>query len=163
MKTLTVSNSSMQATMTVDYLKSRGIDAFSRGSREYASIVTGSDMGRYEILVPEDQLEEAQKHLKQLQLQIVEQEQQDEDPSEPQSIPDVAASALKRSIVFGTAGFIVIPIFNLFSLYFLYVYLKNASGFMNRFLVGTLLLIFNVGGWMFFADVLYPNLYKGLF
>lgn len=164
MKTLTISNSGIQATMTVDYLKSRGIDAFSRGSRDYASIVTGGDMGRYEILVPEAQLEAAEKHLKQLQLQVIDQQNNDGSDITPTfRIPKKVSTALKRSIIFCVAGLVVLPLFNLFSLYYLYIYLKNSKGSFNSLLISALMLLLNIAAGTIFIRFIWVDLLKDFF
>lgn len=47
--------------MAVHFLNSQGIQAEAHGFKEYASHITGSDEGSYQVLVPTEVLAEAQK------------------------------------------------------------------------------------------------------
>lgn len=165
MKTLMISNSGMQATMTVDFLKSNGVDAFSRGSREYASIVTGGDLGRYEILVPEEQFPQAEKLLRQLQLQIVEHDHEQEEELQNSSLTPIeeANRFLKYSILFAMAGFAFFPFINVVSFYYLYKYLRTNLSLNKRMIVSILMLLLNSIPMAFTTYWLWPKLFKGIF
>lgn len=54
---LCVLTSHQEAQLLCGLLQSRGIEAHVRGAKEYAALVTGTDLGRYEIVVPDEKLE----------------------------------------------------------------------------------------------------------
>mgnify|MGYP003394953062 CR=1 FL=1 len=47
--------------MLCGLLQSNQIDAHIRGAREYAGLVTGTDLGRYEIMVPKEDFKHAEE------------------------------------------------------------------------------------------------------
>jgi hypothetical protein len=59
MKKLVVLTSRIEAHLLVERLHAEQIQALCNGAREYAAIVTGQDVGRYEVQVPEGQYNEA--------------------------------------------------------------------------------------------------------
>lgn len=67
MKKLITIDSKLEAKMICDFLASKQITTVVNGSRDYVSIVTGTDLGSFEIEVESNQLEEAQKLLNELE------------------------------------------------------------------------------------------------
>ena len=93
--------------MLVAYFEASGIKAESEGAKDYASIVVGTDQGRYRIYVAEDDFEAAEGLLKKIQqnhLSIT---------YEAPAIPNY----FKRAIVMAVLATVAIPIvFNIASL-----------------------------------------------
>jgi|GEM_PF-3532747 len=107
MKILTTVTNESEAQMIVASLKSAGIAAESQGAKDYASIIVGSDQGRYQIFVDENDFESAEKFLQSMQrshLSIA-----DEEPATP--------NYFKRAAIMATLAMVMLPIvFNIVSL-----------------------------------------------
>lgn len=120
MKRLTIMTSEMEARMFTNHLKSHGIKVVMSGNKEYASIITGQDNGRFEILVAEDDFDEAKQLTQKLNLQI-----QTEPPLSSSEVSS-AFLAYKKSIIFALMSIIILPIiFNISSFYYLYKFIKS--------------------------------------
>lgn len=149
--------------MIVDYLKAQGIEALSRGAREYASIVMGGDMGRYEILVPEDQYELAKKYLAQLEFEVLKSPPDANDADTSPNPINKNSAALKKSVLLCAAGLVVLPLFNVFSLYYLLVYARAAENSFSKFISLFLLLVFNAAAVFVYYKVIGQNLLNRFF
>lgn len=109
--------SQLEAGLFVGHLKANGVRVVLSGNKEYASIITGQDNGRFEILVANEDYEHAKQISTKLNVQIA-------DLSLVEQKPD-AFSYYKKSIIFAFMSFIILPIiFNISSLYYLYKYIK---------------------------------------
>lgn len=114
--------SEMEARMFTDHLKSHGLKVVMSGNKEYASIITGQDNGRFEILVAEDDFDEAKSLTQKLNLQI--------QTDEPLISSEVNKSflAYKKSVIFALMSIIILPIiFNISSFYYLYQFIKTSE------------------------------------
>lgn len=112
----------MEARMFTNHLKSHGLKVVMSGNKEYASIITGQDNGRFEILVAEDDFDEAKSLTQKLNLQI--------QTDEPLISSEVNKSflAYKKSVIFALMSIIILPIiFNISSFYYLYQFMKSSE------------------------------------
>ncbi|MCB0341512.1 MAG: DUF2007 domain-containing protein [Pseudobdellovibrionaceae bacterium] len=108
MKPLKRFSSQTEAQLCLCFLSEQGIEATIVGSHEYASIVTGSDLGAFDLMVHEDELERAKSLLETL-----------DNPLEPKNISlvtddheDLGSAKFyrNRSFIFALLGLGVIPI-----------------------------------------------------
>jgi hypothetical protein len=121
MQRLTIVLDPLEAQMISEKLGSVGIAVENRGARDYASIVTGTQLGRYELFVDDENLAKAQDLLREMNMSLVkdgERENQDHRP------PDY----LKRAVAFAIFGTVVLPIvFNIFSVIALKKYWQQSQ------------------------------------
>ena len=111
--------SEMEARLFTNHLKAHGLKVVMSGNKEYASIITGQDNGRFEILVSEDDFEEALSLSQKLHLHL-------EPNHQPTPKIENAFLHYKKSIIFALMSIIILPIiFNISSFYFLYQFIKN--------------------------------------
>lgn len=135
MKIVTVLGSKMQAEMIIGVLRANGIEAFLNGSREYASIVTGQDIGRYEISASDDDAQAAQILISRF----------NDLPAVREKTAPTAWSLLKRAMIFALLGAIVLPIvFNVLSLINLFKFLKIAKKSPSTFVGAGAVIILNL-------------------
>lgn len=66
MKGLVKTNSKIEAQMICNYLQANHIEALLNGSRDYASIITGTDIGAYEVSVDDEHYLQAHQLLAEL-------------------------------------------------------------------------------------------------
>lgn len=137
MKILTTVLNESEAKMLVSYLTASGIKAESEGAKEYASIVIGSDQGRYRIYVEENDFEAAEGLMKQMQqshLSIA---------TEAPAIPNY----FKRAVIMAILATITIPIvFNIASLLNAKKYWNSSQQEANAKLKLLLILILQIPG-----------------
>ncbi len=127
-------SSENESRMICDLLQNNNIDALSRGAKEYAGIVTGTDLGSYEILVPTEQLVEAKNILSTVQGSQITPQPHLNLVREGQSERSYR-SELKRSIVFAVMGIIILPVvFNFASILAFKKFLEKAPPKTNKFL-----------------------------
>lgn len=151
MVTVRIISSRMEADMAVGLLQANGIDAVVNGTKEYASVVTGHDLGRFEIMVTEECAQDANQILNTI------------DPMEGQRQPPPirdARESLKRAIVFALMGAILIPvIFNYVSIVNLINYYeaspKTPKTFVTAAFVGLLNFV-AVASLILFAQFILP-------
>ncbi len=155
MKTYQVISSAFQAQMISQYLQSHGLHPHIQGGKEYASIVTGTDLGRYEIFLPEEEHTKADELLRAL-----------DDPASEKNHPPQrglglgAGQALKRSIFFALISSILLPVvLNLSSLYYLKRWWDLEPGGAKRLLLSLLILAFNAFGLAVFFLAVRPRLF----
>ncbi len=107
MQSLEVVYYQSEAHLLKDLLKSHGIECNVIGSRNYSSIVLGGSEGRYTIYVPEQQMNDARRLLRELRVT---------DASATSDIPQTPNS-FRRAIFFAFAATLILPIvFNYASL-----------------------------------------------
>jgi hypothetical protein len=118
MKTIAILGSKLQSELLIGHLKSHGIDAFMNGSREYAGIVTGTDVGRYEISTSDENADAALAYMSKLN-----------QPGQTVSNSPLTPNALlKRAIMFAAMAVIILPIvFNVMSVWNMVRYAKTAG------------------------------------
>jgi hypothetical protein len=135
MQRLTIVLDPFEAQIITEKLKSVGITAESRGVREYASIVTGRQQGRYELFVADEDLSRAQEILRDLNVHLVTETPKENDHRKPDH--------LKRSVAFAILGTIVVPVvFNVFSLLSLRKYwLQSPQEPRNKAIVALIILL----------------------
>ena len=132
----------MEAQMIADLLKSEGLTAHVNGSKEYASIVSGNDLGRYEIMVPEDEVTQGIRILSEIDSggRIPKGETLDKTPMG-------AKSLLKRAVVYAFMGAVVLPIvFNVVSAHYLYKYFKSENNTLLRTIWSGIVVFINIVG-----------------
>lgn len=128
-------NSEREALMLTESLKSQGIESRFQGSKEYTSIVLGTDQGYYDVYVNPEKFIDAQKFMKSLLLQSV--------PSE--SLKPTAKAYLKKAVVCAFLAIFLLPIvFNFVSLKNLNLYLKSEPSAANRTLWLILVLLLQI-------------------
>lgn len=109
-------NSEREALMLTESLKSQGIESRYQGSKDYTSIVLGTDQGYYDVYVNSEKFTEAQSFMKSLLIQSA--------PSE--TLKPTAKAYLKKSVVCAFLAIFLLPIvFNFVSLKNLNLYLKS--------------------------------------
>lgn len=107
MKTIRTLSSKIEAEMIKQFLEANEIPAFVNGSREYASFITGSDIGTFNIEVSDENGELAESLLKSAA--------SNNQVSLEKSTNSKAS--LRKAIILSFMGLIVIPIlFNIFSI-----------------------------------------------
>lgn len=117
MKKLVRLNSGMEAQMLAEALKSQGIHTEIQGSKEYTSIVLGTDQGAYNVLVDPEKFEEASAFWRAQNVKPL---------SDANSTTHDSNSYIKKAIVFALLAGIMAPII------FNYVSLKNLSFFLKQ-------------------------------
>jgi hypothetical protein len=106
----------MSADLMAQALKGNQIESVVVGAKEYASFITGSDAGLYNLMVTEEQMTEAEAIVRRL----IPLEKEEENT--PAINPNIY---LKKSIMYSVMACILIPIvFNYASLRNLYFYWK---------------------------------------
>ncbi len=112
MKVLFIGPSKLQAQFLVNQLNVENIEAHIRGAREYASIVTGADLGRFEVLVAETDWLIASQVLK----QFIAQSNEPLESSEDLELKD-PSPYLRKAYFFCLLGTVMLPgIFHYFSM-----------------------------------------------
>lgn len=150
MITVRIISSRTEADMAAGLLQANGIDAVVNGTKEYASVVTGHDLGRFEIMVTEECAEEATSILNSIE------------PPEGLQPPPVrdARESLKRAIVFALMGAILIPvIFNYVSIVNLKSYYESSSKTPKTFALTAFVMLLNftaVASLILFAQFILP-------
>lgn len=128
--------SGQDAKIICDLLNSHGVEAFCNGGREYSSLIVGGDYGRFEISVPENQLEEARKIL--ISSQVVSEDQIIEETPNPKL-------DLKRAVVHGALANFMLPIiFNYSSLISFQKYIRNEPPSAKKWAWAGLILTLNL-------------------
>lgn len=121
-----------QAFLTSQMLLSRGIKSEIIGTRDYSSIIVGSDEGRYDLLVHWSDETETLRILKEIEAQTV---------ADTNETPRPAATHLKKSITHALLACVLVPIvFNYASLKALGRY-WDAEPDKNKRVMGALLVI----------------------
>ncbi len=167
MKIYQIISSGFQAHMISQFLQAHGLSPQIHGGKEYASIVTGMDQGRYEIHLPEDEHQQADKLLRDLNNSTP--------PGAPNKGPlgeglkttDYSANsslsssqALKRSVFFALISSLLLPvIFNISSLYYLTKWRKLRPAGINRLIVSILILLLNGSMLATFYFLVFPALF----
>lgn len=149
MVTVRIISSRIEADMAVGLLQASGIDAVVNGTKEYASVVTGHDLGRFEIMVEEECAEEANRILNTIE------------PAEKPMPPlRDARESLNRAIVFALMGAIIIPvIFNYVSVVNLIRYYEASPKVPRTFMITAFVVLLNfvaVASLILFAQFILP-------
>lgn len=109
-----------EAEIALGLLKDHGIDATIVGAKEYSSFVTGQDFGNYELLVANENLENAQDLIRKIDIQPI------HEPAAEEVTTNSPKSYLKRAVLFAVMAVFILPIaFNIVSLINLRHYLQN--------------------------------------
>lgn len=120
MKLLTIMSSQMEARLFTDHLKAQGLKVVMSGNKEYASIITGQDQGRFEILVTEDDYDKALKVSHELNPHLTLAKNEGETKNNNFFV------YYKKSVIFALISIFILPIvFNISSLYYLYQFAKH--------------------------------------
>lgn len=102
--------------MVQSFLQSQGLDCNVVGAREYSAIVAGGTEGRYHIMVPTEQLEEARRLLRELRVREA-----------VAHIDPPAPNHLRKAVFFAFAAAFILPIvFNYASLTHARIYWKKS-------------------------------------
>lgn len=154
MKLLTIMTSEMEARLFVNHLKAHDLKVVMSGNKEYASIITGQDNGRFEILVTEDDFEKAQQLSKDLNIQLA---QFRTTLGEHEEL----SLYYKKSIIFALMSILVLPlVFNISSIYYLYKFAKHQKYSQARVIVLILIsLILNISFGLIGLLILYNTFY----
>lgn len=140
MQRLTIVLDPLEAQMIAEKLESIGIAVENRGARDYASIVTGTQQGRYEIFVDDENLGKAQDLLREMNVNLVDAKSQTDEDRRP---PDY----LKRAVAFAVFGTVVLPvIFNIFSVLALKKYWQQSPKDSRTKAIITLMLLLQIPG-----------------
>ena len=135
MKVVKIISSGLEAQMISNLLNSNDIEVFINGSKEYASIITGSDEGRFEIKVTEENFEKAVELLKAINTPAAKNNESNGEGDKSTSLPMSTSSMLKRAVLFAVMGSFYIPvIFNLSSLYYMSRYIKEEKSSPGKFI-----------------------------
>lgn len=101
MQRLEVVHQQSEALLIQSFLKAQGIDCNVVGARDYSAIVAGGTQGRYNLMVPEDRLEDARSLLREMRVR--------EAGSDPQTeVP--APNHLRKAVFFAFAAAFILPI-----------------------------------------------------
>lgn len=128
MRTLITLYSQLEAELLTQRLVADNIQAVVNGGREYASIVTGRDDGRFRIEVSEEDFDAALNHLEEIQ------KAQPEHLDLADFAVPTASQQLRKAIFFACAGGVVLPlVFNLLSLRIFMGYWNNKESEGSRY------------------------------
>ena len=137
-----VMTSHLEAQMLCNMLQANGVDAHSRGAKEYASHLTGVDHGRYEIVVPEAEIEKANGLMESVQSENVER------------TPIPASRYLQSALLFSVIGLFLIPfVFNAVSLFSLGGYWKREEPSNKKIAWSVLTVVINIVGVGFYLKL----------
>lgn len=114
MKAIAKYSSGLEAQFASNFLNSRGLNTHVRGAKDYLAFYLGGDKGNYEVLVQESEAENAQMHLRSL------------DMTKETSLTEGSTKAyLKRSIMFSFFSIFILPlIFNVVAINNLISYVR---------------------------------------
>jgi hypothetical protein len=120
MKTVAVFSSGFEAHLIAGKLESDGFTVFLNGAREYVAVLAGGDLGRYELQVPDDEVEDVTKTLAQYKKDAEKYEPVfiavDADPN-AKPVVDTPGWLLKKAVFFSVMGITPIPlVFNYYSM-----------------------------------------------
>lgn len=108
MQRLEVVHQQSEALLIQSFLKSRGIDCNVVGARDYSAIVAGGTQGRYNLMVPDERLEDARRFLREMRVREAGADEHTEPP---------APNHLRKAVFFAFAAAFILPvIFNYASL-----------------------------------------------
>ncbi len=132
----------LEAQLVGQLLNAHGIATEIVGAKDYTSILLGSDMGSFDLMVPSERLFDARELLKQ-DLQIVRDQMENTIPlSDNLQRPELY---LKKAVLYSIIAMLMLPIiFNYYSLRNLKLYLNKENNQNKKIVIALLILLLQI-------------------